>query len=77
MNTIVTRVGFGGQSQFFVIVQNGSSDTAYRSGRRIGGTQDFATEILPTERIRGPLDGVPLNFFTGIAIGCVTFISGV
>mmetsp|Transcript_11961 Transcript_11961/g.22174 ORF Transcript_11961/g.22174 Transcript_11961/m.22174 type:complete len:419 (+) Transcript_11961:67-1323(+) len=68
MHPIQTRIGFGGETQFLVLVQNGSSDGTDRSGGRVGGTQHLATEILPAQGIGRPRNSVPLDLFTGIAV---------
>lgn len=71
VDTIVAGIGLGFESQLFVLVQNSTTDGSSRSRGRIGSTEDLATEIFPRQGIRGPLDRVPLDLFTGIAVGCL------
>mmetsp|Transcript_24961 Transcript_24961/g.68824 ORF Transcript_24961/g.68824 Transcript_24961/m.68824 type:complete len:245 (+) Transcript_24961:5423-6157(+) len=68
MDSIVTCVWLGIETQFFVLVKDCATNGSLWSFRRISGTQHTSSEVLPAKGITGPRHGVPLNLFTGVAI---------
>lgn len=70
MDTVVSSVGLGLQSQLLVAVEYGTSNGSNGGGRGVRGTQNFGAEIPPRKRVSGPRDGVPLDLLTRVAISC-------
>lgn len=56
VNAVVARVGFGTETELFPLREDFAANRVFRSGRRIGGSEEFSAEIFPGERGGVPFD---------------------
>jgi len=61
VDTVVTGVRLGIEAKLLPLVEQSSAEGALRTFRRVGGSEDLATEVLPGEGGGIELDAVPVD----------------